>query len=218
MRDGMKSLRQPMALLFFLAAARGAAARTIVLTDADCEKMAAISADAPRLSWAGTIYNVGEFSNHYVELTPKQSFLICYPLDRIPPGQRITKAEWIVPFHLAYPTAGVRLQVRRILKEWGPGVSYRYRTIRPERLEWQTPGARGLGQDRAAKPTATATIRGSGEQAFNVTEDIELWHSGAAANYGWILTADDQDTWVRTPSPFWGGTKGWKLRITFEPE
>ena len=90
--------------------------------------------------------------------------------------------------------------------------------LRPERVKWHTPGAKGLGQDRAARATAMATIKGSGEQTLNVTEDVELWYTGAAANYGWILTTEDQDVYVRMPSPFWGAPKGWKLRITFEPE
>jgi hypothetical protein len=193
-------------------------ARTIVLTDDDCEQMAAISADAPRMSWAAVLYGTAQYSNHTIDLTAKQSFLICYPLDRIPAGQRITKAEWIVPYSQVSPAGGVRLKVRRILNEWGAGVSHQYRTIRPQRAEWHTPGARGVGQDRAAEATATATIQGAGVHAFNVTEDVELWYTGAAANHGWILSAEDQDVFVRLPSPFWGAPKGWKLRITFEPE
>jgi len=195
-----------------------AAARTIVLTDLDCELMAAISADAPRMSWAGTLYGTAQFTNHEFILTGKQAFLICYPLDRIPPGQRITKAEWIVPHLGVNPAGGTRLQVRRLLKEWGPGVSHQYRMVRPQCVEWHTPGARGLGQDRAAEATATAKIKGAGEQVFNVTADIELWYTGAAANYGWILNTEEQDIYVRLPSPFYGAVKGWKLRITFEPE
>ena len=189
-----------------------------MLTDQDCEQMAAISADAPRMSWAGYPYGAAQFTNHEFILTGKQAFLIRFPLDRIPPGQRITKAEWIVPHLSVYPAGGTRLQVRRLLKEWGPGVSHQYRMVRPQRVEWHTPGARGLGQDRATEATATATIKGAGEQVFNVTEDVELWYTGAAANYGWILTAEEQDIYVRLPSPFYNAPKGWKLRITFEPE
>jgi hypothetical protein len=208
-----------LGVVFFLAFAAPAWARTIVLTDQDCEQMAAISADAPRMSWAATIYGTAtEYSNHVIDLVPKQAFLIRYPLESIPKGQRITRAEWIVPYMQVSPAAGVRMQVRRLLKEWGPGVSHTYRMIRPQRAEWHTPGARGLGQDRAAKATATATAKGVGEQLFNVTEDVELWYTGAAPNYGWILTAEDQDVFVRLRSPFYGYPKSWKLRITFEPE
>jgi hypothetical protein len=198
--------------------AASASARTIVLTDQDCDQIAAISADAPRLSWAAVANATAEYGNHVIDLTPKQSFLIRYPIDRIPAGQRITKAEWIVPFLQVSPAAGVRLQVRRLTTQWGPGVSHVYRMVRPQRAEWHTPGARGLGQDRAAQATAVATFRGAGEQTFNVTQDVELWYTGAAPNHGWILTAEDADTWLRLASPFWGAPKGFKLRITYEPE
>ena len=116
------------------------------------------------------------------------------------------------------PATGARLQVRRLLAEWGPGVSHQFRMVRPQRLEWSTPGARGLGQDRAASATASTMIKGSGETTLNVTEDVELWYSGAAPNHGWTLTAEDEGVFVRMQSPFWGAPKGWKLRITFEPQ
>ena len=209
----------PAVLFALLAFAQQAAARTIVLTDQDCEQMAAISADAPRMSWAATVYGTAvEYSNHVIDVTPKQAFLIRYPLESIPRGQRITKAEWIVPYSQVSPAGGVRMQVRRLLKEWGAGVSYQHRMIRPQPADWHTPGARGLGQDRAAEPTATATLKGLGEQNFNVTEDVELWYAGAAPNHGWILSAEDQDVFVRMRSPFYGYPKSWRLRITFEPE
>lgn len=210
----------PGAVLVLLVSFAGpVSARTIVLTDEDCERIAVISGDAPRMSWAATVYGAaGEYSNHLIDLTAKQSFLIRYPLERIPPGQRITKAEWMFNHIQGSPVGGVRVQARRLLKDWGAGVSHQYRMIRPERAEWHTPGARGLGQDRAAEATATATIKGTGEQIFNVTEDVELWYSGAAPNHGWILSVEDQDAYVRLRSPFYGYPKSWRLRITFEPE
>lgn len=195
-----------------------ALARTIVLTDEDCELMAAISADAPRLSWAGTVYAGNEYSNHSIYLTQRSAFLIRYPLDRIPRGQRITKAEWTVPYSQNYPAGGVRVQVRRIAKEWGAGVSWENRMARPQKVAWTTPGAKGLGQDRSQKPTTIGTFKGGGEHTFNVTEDVELWYSGAVKNYGWLLAAEDEMTYVMLSSPFWNAPKGWKLKITFEPE
>lgn len=204
--------------LTLLGAASTASAKTIVITDADCELMGVISADAPRMSWAAVVNATAEYGNHYIDLTPKSAFLIRYPLEKIPPGQRITKAEWVVPYTQHSPPTGVRVQVRRILKEWGAGVSHQYRMIRPQKLEWHTPGATGLGQDRAVKATAAATVKGSGEHTFNVTEDVELWYSGAAPNYGWLLTTDEAMGWFRTNSPFWSSPKGWKLRITYEPQ
>ena len=124
-----------------------------------------------------------------------------------------------MPYTQAFPVAtGSRMQVRRILKEWGAGVSHQYRMVRPQRLEWHTPAAHSLGQDRAIKATAAATIKGAGEFAFNVTEDVELWYSGAVPNFGWLLTADDAESFFNMQSPFWNSPKGFKLRITFEPQ
>lgn len=206
------------AALIVLVLSSSAWAKTIVLTDADCELMAVISADAPRMSWAAVVNGVAEYGNHQIDLTPKTAFLIRYPLEKIPPGQRITKAEWVVPYAQASPPTGVKVQVRRLLQEWGAGVSHQFRMTRPKRLEWHTPGAMGLGQDRAVKATASASLKGAGEHAFNVTEDLELWYSGAAPNHGWLITTDEPMGWFRAQSPFWSGVKLWKLRITYEPQ
>ncbi len=192
-------------------------ARTIVITDEDCELMASISASAPRVGWAGISYGPGEYINSQIDVTTKTSFLIAYPLDRIPANHRITKAELTIPYDLLAPPTGVRTQVRRLLVDWGPGVCHQFRRTRPERLEWNTPGAMGFGTDRAVKPTASALLKGAGEHTFNVTEDVELWHSGAAGNHGWLITTDDPIAYLRLSSPFWSGAKRWKLRITFEP-
>jgi len=208
-----------LAVVVCLALTSSSFARTIVLTDEDCEMMAAIAASAPRLSWAGSAYGIDEFSNHNIDISLNSSFLIKYPLDRIPKGQKITKAEWIVPITQAYPNAGVRVQVRRLLKDWGVGVCYDRRMARPTEQKWQTPGARGVGQGRAAKATAIGILKGSAtEYSFNVTEDVELWYSQAVPHYGWILTSEDEPGWVRMSSPFWLAPQGWKLKITFEPE
>ena len=214
-QPGNRWLRITVACLV-LCCASTASARTIVLTDEDCEDMAAITALAPRISWAGISYGPGEFINSQIDISAKTSFLIRYPMDKIPKGQRVTKAELTVPFVYGTPT-GVRTQVRRLLVDWGPGVCHQYRRVRPERLEWNTGGAMGLGQDRAVKATASALLKGSGEHVFNVTEDVELWHSGKAGQHGWLITTDDPTGYLRLSSPSWGGLKQWKLRITFEP-
>ena len=212
----MRCLSMPIVLL---ALAGVAEARTIVLTDGDCDLIACISADAPRLSWAGTPNATAEYGVNAVDLYPgKSAFLIRYPIERIPAGQKITRAEWLVPYQIVSPPGGARLQVRRILKSWGAGVSHDFRMTRPQRLPWATPGCRGVGQDRAAEATAVVAIKNSGEQSINVTQDVELWYTGAAQNHGWMVTLEDQDCWIRIGSPMWSNPKGFKLRITFEPE
>jgi hypothetical protein len=196
-----------------------AEARTIVLNESDCEMIAVIQADAPRMSWAGTANTTAEYGVNAIDLYPgKTAFLIKYPLEKIPAGQKITRAEWLVPYQIVSPAVGARIQIRRILKTWGPGVSHENRMIRPQKVPWSVPGARGVGQDRAAEPTAVVSIKNSGEQSVNVTQDVELWYTGAAQNNGWMITLEDQDCWIRLGSPMWSNPKGYKLRITFEPE
>lgn len=196
-----------------------AEARTIVLNESDCEMIAVIQADAPRMSWAGTANTTAEYGVNAIDLYPgKTAFLIKYPLEKIPAGQKITRAEWLVPYQIVSPVGGARMQVRRILKTWGPGVSHENRMIRPQKIPWSVPGARGVGQDRAAEATAVVTIKNLGEQSVNVTQDVELWYTGAAQNNGWMITLEDQDCWIRLGSPMWSNPKGYKLRITFEPE
>lgn len=211
------SLRVWLMGIFLCLCSSAAFARTIVISDEDCELMAAITAAAPRVGWAGISYGPGEYINSQIDVTTKTSFLIQYPLDRIPANHRITKAELTIPFDLQAPPTGIRTQVHRLLVDWGPGVCHQFRCTRPERLEWNTPGALGFGRDRAVKPTATASLKGAGEHTFNVTEDVELWHSGVAGNHGWLVTTDDPTGYLRLSSPFWSGAKRWKLRITFEP-
>lgn len=195
-----------------------AAARTIELTDYDCDRMAVIGPQAPRSGWAMTEVAAGEFSTMYLDLRAERAFLVRYPLTRIPDGQRIARAEWIVPVGLISSASEPKLHVRRILGEWGAGVCYDYRTLRPKPLAWTQPGAAGVSTDRAAQPSAVAAVKGMGELAINVTEDVELWYTGVAANQGWIVTVEDPTALVRLNSPLWSGHGTFKLRITYEPQ
>jgi hypothetical protein len=90
-------MRLILAALVTIAQADVAQARTIVLTEADCELMACIQADAPRMSWAGTANTTAEYGVNAIDLYPgKSAFLIRYPLEKIPAGQKITRAEWLI--------------------------------------------------------------------------------------------------------------------------
>lgn len=194
-------------------------ARTIELSDFDCDRMAVISPQAARSGWAMTELGPGEFTSTLLDLRAERAFLIRYPLTRIPEGQRIARAEWIVPVELI-STAGadVKLHVRRLLGEWGPGVCYDFRTRRPQPVAWNQPGAKGVSTDRASQPSAVVPVTGSGELIINVTEDVELWYTGAAHNQGWIVTVEDPAALIRLSSPLWVGQGKYKLRITYEPE
>lgn len=194
-------------------------ARTIELTDFDCDRMAVISPQAARSSWAMTELGPGEFTSTLLDLRAERAFLIRFPLTRIPEGQRIARAEWVVPVDLISTVgADVKLHVRRLLGEWGPGVCYEYRMQRPQAVKWNQPGAKGVSTDRASQPSAVVPVAGPGELTINVTEDVELWYTGAAQNQGWIVTVEDPAALIRLTSPLWVGQGKYKLRITYEPE
>ena len=193
-------------------------ARTITITDLDCRRMAMISSEAPRSSWAGHQAAAGEFSNYYAELYSTGAMLIQFPLDRIPAGQRITNAELILPVAHLYPGGDQRLYVRRLIGDWGVGVSHQYRMTRPMKVEWTQPGARGAATDRVVRPTAVLRTSTPGDHSLNVTQDVELWYSGQVPNQGWIMTVDDPNVLVRLGSPTFYGKGLWKLHITYEPE
>lgn len=194
-------------------------ARTVVIDDTECRRMAVISSAAPRSSWAASgappYYN-----NFQIELSTsqmiQQTILIQFPLDKVPPGMRVTSAELIFTSFLVYPDLSPRLHVRRIVGDWGPGVCHAYRRTLPQRVPWTVPGANAIGEDRARRPTAVLRVKRPGEHNINVTEDVEMWCSGAAENNGWMLYVDDPNILIRMYCPPWSPSS-WKLRITFEP-
>jgi hypothetical protein len=202
--------------LVVVAAAAPAPGRTIELSDADADRIAVIGPEAPRLSWAAFEAAPGMFVNSSVNLRPKASLLIRVPLDKIPAGSRIARAEWIL--RPIAPTAGEpKLYVWRVLGEWGPGVCYQYRMVRPKKVEWTQPGGRAGASDRSERPTVSAKCTVNEEVVLNVTQDVELWHSGGAPNNGWMFTVED-NVQLRLPAPAAATRGSWKLRITYEPK
>jgi hypothetical protein len=214
------ALRGLCTALLLLFSAQLAFARTIVITDEDCERMAAIASEAPRLSWAAYESGPGTWTTQFwLDLRTSRSLLIAFPLDKIPKGQRITNAELV--FIVAHVENDQRLTFRRILGDWGIGVCHDYRMVRPKKLTWGMAGARALSTDCAAKASAVARISSKGEKSVNVTEDVELWYTGAAKNQGWIVRVEDQSSSLQLYSPLsWypSGRGKWQLRITYEPE
>lgn len=205
------------AILILLGAISQAPARTIILDDSDCERMAYIQEVAPRWGWGGYPTTSTTQSNAQFYLTPDRAAFICFPLDRIPKGQKIVKAE--LSFTVVLQSGGEqRVHLRRIIAPWGPGVCWQYRAVRPKREEWTKPGARGAGTDRALKPSAILRTTEIGVKTVNVTEDVELWYTGSASNQGWMLNIEDPDVTMAIQAPFLGGRGSWKLRITYEPE
>ncbi|HKB35436.1 MAG TPA: DNRLRE domain-containing protein, partial [Gemmataceae bacterium] len=183
----------------------------------DCERMAFIQAAAPRWRWGGYDVSTNSQSTGQFYMQSDRAFLICFPLEKIPKGQKILKAE--LSFTSILQTPGEqKLHLRRILAPWGPGVCWQYAAVRPKKVEWKQAGARGAGTDRAVKVSAILRTSEAGEKTLNVTEDVELWYSGASANHGWMLTMEEREAYVTLTSPFWGGRGSWKLRITYEPQ
>ena len=90
--------------------------------------------------------------------------------------------------------------------------------VRPKKVEWTQPGARGAATDRVAKPTAVVRIGAPGPYTMNVTQDVELWYSGQVPNQGWILNVEVPNQIMSLYSPGYNGRGHWKLHITYEPE
>jgi hypothetical protein len=195
-------------------------AKTLTLTAEDCDRMAVLSAKLPRASWAAVLVAQSTYNTEsQLQLWPDMAVLLRFPLDTIPKDQRITKAELTVACEYVAGTPAV--SVRRLLAEWGHGACYQYRMTYPEKLEWAKPGGRGASTDRAARDSAVFKIGAVGEHTVDVTEDIDLWYTGAVANRGWILAIENQSgpAYLASPyAPHYGGGKKWKLRITFEPK
>jgi hypothetical protein len=196
-------------------------ARTITLTAEDCDQMAIINPKAPRLSWAAYetvpgVYN-SQPAMHWVQ---PMAILMRFPIDKhVPKGQRITKAELTISAD--YVAGKPQITVRRLVAQWGTGVCHQYRMTHPQKLEWAQPGGRGAATDRANKDTAIFKVPAAGAHTVDVTEDIELWYTGAAPNRGWILTKETDGDIIYMPSPYspaTAGAKTWKLQITFEPQ
>ncbi len=181
--------------------------------------MAVTSPEAPRLSWAGTESGTGSWTTHlFLDMKTGRSLLICFPLDKVPKGQRITNAELV--FTVVNVDREQRLTVRRILGDWGVGVCHDFRMVRPQKLSWGMAGANAASTDYAAK-AIHYRISTKGEKSVNVTDDVELWYTGAAKNQGWIIRLEDQNATMQLYSPlsyYPAGRGKWQLRITFEPE
>lgn len=191
--------------------------RTLTLEGEHIERMAAITNESPLLSWPGDKPSEAKPSAEFISLAQGRSFLFCFSLSAIPQGQRIIQAELLVPV-TDYHGATVRFFLWRMLADWGDGVCHLYRTVSPQQLAWTRPGARGYASDRAARPSAIVRLNEKGSQAINVTEDLELWYAGAAANKGWLFTVEDLGSQVQLLSPRGAGARSWKLRITYEPK
>ncbi|NQU09719.1 hypothetical protein HQ590_02935 [bacterium] len=212
-RDVLANLAGGMLMLALAPVPAGA--RTIVLTQTDTVKIASISQAHPRSSWAAED-RAGYFGVGDLIAAPESAVLIQWPLDRIPRQQRIVNAELTLPVHIP-PGAGTRLYLWRLVAPWGRGVSHLYRQVRPDRLRWSIPGARGTGVDRAIAPTRVYAFGTAPQETrLDVTADIQLWYHGTVPNHGWMIATEDANTAVPLLPPLYGYL--WTLRITYEPQ
>lgn len=198
-----------------------AQARTVTLTAADCDLMATISAQGPGYGWMGRLVREGQFTTNTVNASGNAAILLRFRLDQIPKDQQIVRAELLLPLSRmggrgSVANRNVRLFVWRLKQPWGVGASYLNRMVRPERVAWAQPGARGIGSDRASNPTGEMFLTNeTGEIAFNVLNDVELWVSGSIPNHGWIVCTEDPKEVVELVFPL-TSPDSWKLRITYE--
>ncbi len=200
-----------LAMLAFVTTA--GQARTITLKPEAVDAFAVLSESHPRSGWAAQQIDPTLFVSNPPIGGVGTSYLVRYSFDQIPKGNRITHAEWVIP---AGPATTSTVTVWRVVAEWGIGVCQQFRMVHPKRQEWSVPGARGRSVDRATKPTGSGAFERSAPQAtVNVTQDVELWHNGAAPNRGWLLTFDSPSILI---SPTHAGRQQWQLRITYEPE
>src|SRR5690554_3401799 len=68
-------------------------ARTLYFTEQDMVGTAVISSDAPELSWAAVPHGAGVYSVGKINLTRNSKLLIRFPVESIPDGYRIVRAE-----------------------------------------------------------------------------------------------------------------------------
>jgi len=202
------------AMVLLLVATCTASARTITLTADDCDQLAIISEAQPNLSWVPAQMGPGIYETWVqVHLFPNMSALLRFPLDKIPKGQRITKAEFSFP--VGYIASTKEVHLRRMVAEWGTGVCHNYRMVFPKKLEWAKPGGRGITSDRANKTSAVLKLEKLGVYTADMTEDVELWYTGAVPNRGFVVSIEDGAIYM---SSFYPNGAEWKLQITYEPQ
>ena len=189
-----------------------AVARTIIIKSDALDSFAALSETNVRNGWACYNYDNTRYINSAAGGGPGTCYLLRYSLDQIPKGMRITRAEWTI----AHNVASTTVHVWRVLPEWGIGACFQYRTTYPKKQEWSVAGVRGKSTDRATNPTASGTFVNGQLLTVNVTQDVEMWYTGAAPNRGWLITFDG---FALLHSPTHGGHRHkWQLTVTYEPE
>ena len=192
-------------------------AGTVAYDGSQSRRMAVIDQQAPRLSWATSGRLGAAYNTTGLFLIPGRGFLFHFDVDDLPPGQRIVRADLILPLS-AISGPDPRFFLWRMIAEWGVGVSWDERLQRPAKQPWAVPGGRAPGLDRALNPSAVVRETQAGPVTVNVTEDVALWYAKASPNQGWMLSVEDPGIWCAFRAPFWDAPALWTLQITYEPE
>src|SRR5690349_8014929 len=108
------------------------AARTITLTGGDCDDVAILNSDVPRISFGVVTDNGVVRADHDLRRYTNTAVLLRYPIEKIPKGQRITKAELTLAVNYLYANQN-EIAVRRLLTPWGTGVCHDFRQSFPEK-------------------------------------------------------------------------------------
>jgi hypothetical protein len=220
------SMKGTIAKLFLLIAFVGSvggghlSARTLYFSELDMVGVAVISSDAPELSWAAVSMGSGTYTLEKVSLSLSSTLLIRFPIEAIPEGYRIVRAELSIPVIDVPAGKDPILIVRRMQGDWGMGVNYNYRMQHPEKVLWEEAGAKGTVKDRSASPSAVAKIGGAGHYRVVVTQDVDMWYTGSVPNYGWSVSLEESNARVNLATCWTAGTRfsrSWQLIVTYEP-
>src|SRR4051812_30621444 len=111
-----------MPALLLALTVQDAFARTITLKPEALEAYATLSVAHPMNGWASYNYDGTRYISDPPGAGPATSLLLRYSLDQIPKGMRITHAEWTI----AHNVSGAKVNVWRVLAEWGPGACHRF--------------------------------------------------------------------------------------------
>ncbi len=157
--------------------------------------------------------------------------LIAFDLSaQVPAGSTITSVTLSLPVNTPHADASVALRVHRLTSDWSEGtvaapsggggggpaapgsVTWTARSLGT--ANWGTPGG-----DFAAAASASQRVGGSGPatvSAAGMVADVQAWLANPAANFGWMLKADDEtEAAVRFASR--EGTPAPSLVIEFNP-
>jgi hypothetical protein len=157
--------------------------------------------------------NLGGAANIVAGKTPKGRArgLFRFDLTQLPPGATVISATFTIQVVLRHslPAPASNFTLHRVLKDWGEGVGQGNvgQVAGAGESSWEqrsfpgspwTPAGGGAGIDYVAAGSATQFIDDVGSYTFDSTStlvaDLQAWVNNPAANFGWMLITDSEDT------------------------